>query len=137
MLLAACTSQPNDTVPVTGSMFMNTGFERTLGKQQPIHCNPLLLDGAPLDYKTFNIESKGQLTVVNGDPKMAGSEKIPFYLQLVRNGEEIHFLSQESYQVEISKVLAFARYGDHLVITPAFHRHWKAKRLIELKEGGC
>ncbi|GJM30257.1 MAG: hypothetical protein DHS20C17_28920 [Cyclobacteriaceae bacterium] len=123
-------------------MFMNSEFERILGHQQPIHCNPLLLDGIPLDYQTFNLESKGQLTVVNGDPEMASSEKIPFYLQLVRNGSELPiaelpFLNQGTYQLEVSKVLVHARYGDQLVITPTYHRHWKAGRTIELKETGC
>jgi len=122
---------------------LDNEFDRNqLGQLEPIYCNPILLDGKPLDYETFNLKSTGQLSLVSGDPNAPNSELIPFYVQLRRNDvilpvAAINFLNQGSYEIDISKVLAYAKHGDHLIINPTNQKHWKAKRIIKLIEIGC
>ena len=127
----------------TSAIALDNEFDRNqLWQLEPIYCNPILLDGNPLDYQTFNLKSTGQLSLVNGDPSVPNSELIPFYVQLRRNDiilpiAAINFLNKGLYEIDISKVLIYAKHGDHLIINPTYPRHWKAKRIIKLIEPGC
>ena len=118
-------------------------FERSeLGQGENIYCNPILLDGKPLNYNNFSLETKGELSLVSGDPNVTTPVRIPFYLQIRRNGYivqsfELYFLNQELYEIEISKVLLYARQGDHLIINPTRQQDWKAKRVIKLIDSDC
>ena len=114
-----------------------------VGQTENFHCNPFLLDGQPLDYDTFNINSTGELIMVNGDPKNPNSERVPFSVQLRKNGSYLqipdlrNYLVQSVFSLEVSKVLADANSGDLLVITPTRQQDWKAKRIIKIKNAGC
>lgn len=122
-----------------------------IGQNTGIHCNPLLLDGQSLDYDTFTINSSGELTVIKGEysdfdqtapnynPRSPEFIKIPFTVRLRRDGkilesEGMDFLNREGYKIEISKVLAFGKPGDQLIINPANKEDWKAKRILKLIE---
>jgi len=41
------------------------------------------------------------------------------------------------YEIEISKVLFYARQGDHLIINPTRQQDWKAKRILKLTNPDC
>jgi hypothetical protein len=122
---------------------LNNWFIRSaIGQNENIYNNPIMLCGEPLNYNTFNITAKGELALVNGNPEVSEPSKIPFTVQLHRNGSvlkrpELDFLNQELYEIEISEVLAYARHGDHLIINPTRLIDWKAKRIIRLSEPGC
>jgi len=110
------------------------------GQDANFYCNPLLLNGKPLNYANFSIESKGILTVVEGEPESPGAIKNPFLIYLRRDGV---ILGQgeagpEVYEIEIANILMFAQPGDHLIITPARKTDWKAKRIIKvIMKVGC
>jgi hypothetical protein len=116
---------------------------KVVGQTEDIHCNPILLDGEPLDYETLNLESTGELTMVIGDPNHPNAERIPFYVQLRRNnslghiGDMKNYLTQSVYVLAVSKVLANAKGGDLLIITPTRPQDWKAKRIIKIKSSNC
>src|SRR5688572_29499733 len=48
--------------------------------------NPLRVDGQPMEYSTFNMKSKGELTLIKGDVATGQTIQIPFYIYLRRNG---------------------------------------------------
>lgn len=110
------------------------------GQDMNFYCNSLLLNAKPLNYANFSIESKGILTMVEGEPKSPGAVKIPFLIYLRRDGV---ILGQgeagpEVYEIEIADILMFAQLGDHLIITPARKTDWKAKRIIKvIMKVGC
>ena len=113
-----------------------------IGKYANFYCNPLLLDGKPLDYNKFNLYSKGELTLVSGDPSSAMSQPVSFYVQLQPNGainqiSDLKYLHQPVYSIEVSSVLATAKAGDLLVITPSSPVDWKARRVIKINDAGC
>ncbi len=110
------------------------------GKNENIHCNPILLDGKLLDYNDLSLQSTGRLKLMVEDPLSPEATPISFTIQLRRNGvilndPAMNFMSQEMKEVEISSVLQFAETGDHLIINPVKTKYWKAKRI--LKFGGC
>jgi len=111
-----------------------------IGQFEDFFCNPLLLDGKPLDYESFSINSKGELALVNGDSESAESVLVPFHILLRRNGTTLQgakmdFLNVEHNRIELSKVLTFAKPGDQLIINPVNKEHWRAKRILNLFDG--
>jgi hypothetical protein len=107
-----------------------------------IHSNPLLLNGKPLDYGSFDLNSEGLLTVVKGAPETADATPIPFYIAIRRNGVEIEdkkmqFLNKTLYQVNLSDIFHFCKQGDMLIIKPVKKEDWQAKRILKLIGGGC
>src|SRR3981189_2400652 len=89
-------------------VMQNNEFERSeIGQAQNIYCNPLLLDGHLLDYGNFTINTKGELELIKGEPESSGSTKIPFFIQLRRDGKIIEgknmdFVNKHLYRIEIS-----------------------------------
>ena len=105
-------------------------------------CNPLLIDGQPLDYSKFSMQSKGELTIVKGSPVIGLSIQIPFYVYLRRNGVMIKLpgedVSKSKYEkIEISTILKLAKPGDQLILEPANQKDWLAKRVLKLLEDPC
>ena len=124
--------------------YQDNEFERSVvGQTEDVHCNPLLLDGQPLDYEAFNLESTGELTMVIGDPNNPDSQRIPFSVQLRSNGSVGQISDLKNYRVhtveslEVSEILANAKGGDMLIITPSLPQYWKAKRIIMVKNSKC
>ena len=113
-------------------------FVRTeIGQTENIYCNPLLLDGRPLDYGSFTLRTRGELALVKGEPGTPGSTKILFFIRLIRDGRVVDgrnmlFLNKGLHEIEISNVLAFAQPGDQLIIDPVRKEDWKAKRILNL-----
>jgi len=113
-------------------------FERSeIGRAENIYCNPLILDGHPLDYANFTIHTRGVLALTIGNPASPGSAKIPFFIRLRRDGKILNnpnmdFLDKRLSAIEISTVLAFSLPGDHLIITPVNNVDWKAKRILKI-----
>lgn len=111
----------------------------TLGRNADIYCNPLMLDGKPLDYNTFGIKSSGIFALKAGDPNSPQAISIPFFITIRRNGQLLHndqmfFNAQELFSIEISSVLAFTKPGDQLIIEPLSPEYWKAKRILKILE---
>lgn len=107
------------------------------GKEEPFYCNPILIDGKPLDYNHFNLRSKGKLEVARGNPESAGKTEIPFTISLRRNGliinpSTVPVFQEEFYSVEISELFRFAQMNDQLIIRPVKKEHYKAKRILNL-----
>ncbi|MGM9507058.1 hypothetical protein ACS5NO_05010 [Larkinella sp. GY13] len=99
--------------------------------------NPLLLDGIPLDYSFFSLNSRGKLAVVAGDPYSPDAIKIPFRVYLRRDGKPLNRTKADGHcekaEIELSDVLAYAQAGDDLVIEPIRKEDAVARRIIRLK----
>lgn len=102
------------------------------------YCNPLTIDGKPLNYATFSIASQGMLAVVMGNPESSEATKVPFRVYLQRGNQQINALagSQPLYEVDVARVLAIARVGDHLVVEPIYKSDWRGKRIIKVVDYG-
>jgi hypothetical protein len=118
-------------------MHDNEFIRNEIGLAENIYCNPLLLDGKGLDYGVFTLRTRGELTLVKGDPGSHGSVKISFFVRLRRGGKIVDGTNMELFNkeidaIEISKVLAMGQPGDQLIIDPARKEDWKAKRILNL-----
>ncbi len=107
-----------------------------------VQINPLLLDGKALDYGTFDLFTKGVLSLVNGQAENPQAKNIPFYVSIRRNGEIIEdkkmpFLNKELYKINVSDIFSFCKDGDLLIVKPAKAEHWMTKRILKLLGGGC
>jgi hypothetical protein len=106
-----------------------------------VQVNPLLVDGKALDYGAFDLNTKGMLSLVNGQAETKNAQNIPFYVAIRRNGEIIEdkkmsFLNKELYKINLSDIFSFCKDGDLLIIKPARAEDWMAKRILKLL-GGC
>ncbi|MBL7817019.1 MAG: hypothetical protein JNL70_18490 [Saprospiraceae bacterium] len=102
--------------------------------------NPLLLDGAVLNYKNFGLYSKGELKIVKGNLSAKDAQAIPFYVFIRRNGEfvmdkKMPFFNKQLYRVQLSEIFKFCKNGDDLILKPARVQDWQAKRVLRLFEG--
>ncbi len=101
--------------------------------------NPLLLNGSPLDYADFSINSRGILTLVEGNPESPDAKKVPFRIYLRREGVVIlqgkSDTRREVTEIELAEVLAEAKPNDHLIIVPVRKSDRKAKRILLVFDG--
>ena len=130
-------AQPKEVTAIDNE-FNRSGFVLP----SEVYCNPLLLNGKPLDYEQFNLNSTGELTLVLGNPEGPNPERIPFYVQLRRREglnqlADLNYLNQSVYSLEVSRVLSNASSGDLLIITPTNPVDWKAKRILLIKGNNC
>jgi hypothetical protein len=103
------------------------------------YCSPLMLDGVAFEYNAFTLETKGELTLIKGDPKSGKVVEISFYLNLRRDGKLLTHPCGEGVifsNAEISTILEIAKNGDELIIEPVKKEDWPAKRIIKIG-GGC
>jgi hypothetical protein len=104
------------------------------------YANPLLLDGATLDFNAFNFMTEGELTVVKGAPKTGKTTQVPFYIYLRREGRQVSIPGKDRYQehlkIEISEILKHAEIGDHLIIEAVKKEDGRVKRILKVV-GGC
>jgi len=117
--------------------YTSTGYE--LGN---FYCNPLLLNGKPLDYGAFNVESKGELTVIKGAAITGKTTQVPFYVYLRRNGDKVLIFGktrsdQKQIKIDLSEILRYAKPGDHLVIEPINKEDGPVKRILKLLGADC
>ena len=127
----------------TREVMQDNELERNIvGENTNIYENPLLLNSEVLDYGTFTLNSRGNLTVVKGKPETEEATPIPFYVYIRRNGKIIEnkkmvFLNKQVYKVNLSDIFPFCKHGDMLIIKPARAEDWKAKRVLKLIMEGC
>jgi hypothetical protein len=112
-----------------------------IGQDANFYTNPLQINGLMLDYDTFDLTTKGVLTVVKGNPATKEAQAIPFTISIRRNGKVLKdknkaFLNKTLYKIDLSEIFPFNEHGDILIINPTRKADWKAKRLLKLL-GGC
>jgi hypothetical protein len=109
-----------------------------VGENEIFSSNPIMLNGQTLDYGTFNLQSKGTLTLAKGTL----ITPISFYISIRRNGKILNdkkmlFWNKPLYKINLSEIFPFSKEGDMLIINPVNVENWKAKRILKLIGGGC
>ena len=112
------------------------------GQASNIFANPLLINGQLLDYGNFDLNSKGLLTVVKGNPETDEAMPIPFQVYIRREGKVVEdkkmsFLNKTLLRIELSDIFSCCKNGDLLIIKPMRSEDWKAKRVLKLIGPGC
>jgi beta-lactamase regulating signal transducer with metallopeptidase domain len=131
------------TLPLgTLALFPGNELVPQNGPGRFFHCSPLLIDGRPVDWTRFTVETHGTLTLVHGDPVSAAATRIGFRVSLRRDGKIVDepkaaLLKRALLEADLGKVLAFARPGDQLIVDPVDSSDWRAKRIIDIIERGC
>ena len=101
------------------------------------YVNPLTLNGESLNYGTFSLNSRGVMTVIEGDLVSEKPKPMPFRVHLQRAGVIVRKgasdETREVYSVQLGELLPFAQFGDELVITPVRPTDQWAKRVIRLQ----
>lgn len=117
--------------------YTSTGYEKG-----NFYSNPLMLNGEPLDYRIFNLGSKGELTVIKGAAITAKPTQVPFYIYLRRDGNKVEIAGYETpdkrqTKIDIAQILRHAKPGDLLVIESVNKEDGSVKRILKLLGGGC
>lgn len=104
--------------------------------------NSLMLDGKPLDYGDFDLRSTGKLTVHKGAGRDVQTTAIPFFISLIRNGNNVLIPGNERCnlkhsEVDLAKILQYAQPGDQLVIEAANKEDGAVKRILKILGPGC
>ena len=115
--------------------YQATGYE-----EGTFFCNPLMLDGKPLDYNLFSLKSKGILTVVKGAAKTGQSMQVPFHAYLRRCGKIVNVPGMEKpdpthLDIDLSDISKHAKPGDQLVIESVRKEDGSVKRILKLVDG--
>ncbi len=117
--------------------YTSTGYEKG-----QFYDNPLMLDGKPLDYGDFNLQSQGELTVSKGAAITGKTTQVPFFVYLRRNGDKVLIPGREKpdpnhFKIDVSEILNHAEQGDHLVIEAVNKEDGAVKRILKLLGAGC
>jgi hypothetical protein len=136
------TGMPANNTERAKAVAQNNEFAFNEKNSPDFLCNPLQLNGQPLDYNTFSLASKGELTLIKSYPVIGQTVAIPFRIYVRRNGvilmiPEENILNPRNLKIEISKILQYAKEGDQLIIEPANKDDWRAKRILKLLDDGC
>jgi hypothetical protein len=112
-----------------------------MGQDANFYENPLQINGRVLDYNTFDLSTRGILTVVKGNSNSKEAQSIPFSISIRRKGKilidkKMAFLNKTFYKIDLSDIFKFSEHGDILIVNPIRTEDWKAKRLLKLL-GGC
>ena len=99
-----------------------------------------MLNGKPLDYGEFNLQSQGELTVSKGTAITGQTKQVPFYVYLRRNGNKVLIPGKErpdpdQIKIDISEILRYAAPGDQLIIEAVRKEDGPVKRILKLLEG--
>ena len=122
--------------------FQDNEFEpHEAGKDANFYSNPLVLNGQVLDFNTFDLNSRGYLSVVKGNPDLISAEAIPFHISVRRNGKivtdkRMKFLNKTLYKADLEEVFPSILPGDVMILNPVRNEDWKAKRVLRMG-GGC
>ena len=127
------------TLTLLASIAVSSAIARQLdgNKKENVYCNPLTLNGRPLDYDSFNLMSRGTLALVQGNPASKNATPIPFRIYVRRAGVALTQgaanYDREFISITIQTVLALARPGDELVVEPVRKSDKIARCVIKLK----
>jgi hypothetical protein len=115
--------------------YTSTGYEKG-----NFYCNPLMLNGKPVDYDAFNMATKGELTVIKGAAITGVTVYVLFYAYLRRDGNKVLIPGNERCStgkttVDISEILQHAKPGDQLIIEPVHKEDGHVKRILKLLDG--
>ena len=99
-----------------------------------------MLNGKPIDYDAFNVQSKGELTVIKGGTITGVTMQVPFNAYLRRDGNKVLIPGKEKSSIgqikmDISEILQHAKPGDQLVIEPVNKEDGHVKRILKLLDG--
>lgn len=99
--------------------------------------NPVTVNGRLVNQETMNLDSRGVLAMVDGDPASRQAKPVPFRVYLRRAGAVVRRgLSSETnavYSVQLAELLPFAHIGDELVVEWVRQTNKTGKRAIKLK----
>jgi hypothetical protein len=104
--------------------------------------NPLMINGTPLDYGEFTLESAGELTVIKKAPITGATIEVPFYIYLRRDGIKVSLPQggrhdSKQTKINLSEILDHAKAGDHLIIEAVNKEDGAIKRILKLLNNGC
>jgi hypothetical protein len=103
---------------------------------------PLLLNGQPLAYKDFTVESKGELTVIKNAVINQIATEVPFHVYLMRTGNKVFIPGKErpdlnQMKVDISEILQIAIPGDKLIIEAVRQEDAAVTTMFKVPGRGC
>jgi hypothetical protein len=122
---------------IQDSEYDRTGFEVGIFLD-----NSLMLDGRPLNYGSFGLQSSGELTVARVEAATGQRTMIPFFVYLRRNGTKLFVPGKErpdvqQLTIDLREVLEHAKPGDQLIIEPVKKEDGPTKRILKLISNGC
>lgn len=99
--------------------------------------NPVTVNGHLVNQETMNLDSRGVLAMIDGDPASRQAKPVPFRVYLRRAGAVVRrgLLSETNavYSVQLAELLPFAHIGDELVVEWVRQANKMGKRTIKLK----
>jgi hypothetical protein len=111
---------------------------------RPAETNPtvsssaLTLNGTPINYELFGINSQGVLALYQGDVTSSRRWPVPFRLMVTRNGKVIGKWpfgnDHETYAQPMDEVWPFVRLGDELIVEPSRPADGEARRVIKIQK---
>jgi len=122
------------------AVIQNNEYTSTGHEKGNFYCNPLMLNGKPMDYNAFDMDTKGELTVIKGAATTGVTTQVPFNAYLRRDGNKVLIpgnekCSMSKTKMEISEILQHAKPGDQLVIEPVHKEDGHVKRILKLLDG--
>ena len=100
--------------------------------------NAVLLNGNPLTTASIWLGSTGTLTVFDRNPATDVAKKILFRVSLMRGDMVIKRVvsdnGQQVKEVEISKLLSFAKLGDEILVEPIDENREATRRVFRVAQ---
>jgi hypothetical protein len=111
---------------------------QTKQKKPDTYCNPLLINGKPMNYSNFSLYSSGVLKMITSNVKDSNALKISFKIYLKRNDKILQIGASSNQKVrqaiEVTEILKLAIEGDELIIEPADKQYQIATQVIYLQK---
>lgn len=98
----------------------------------------LTLNGTPIDFEKFGINSEGVMALYQGNVTSYRRKAIPFRLMVSRDKKVIWTWPRnndlETYAQPMDEVWPFVRLGDELIVEPSRPTDGEARRVIKIQK---
>jgi hypothetical protein len=98
----------------------------------------LTLNGTPINYEEFGINSQGVLALYQGNVSSYKRRAVPFRLMVSRGSTVIGQWPRgnvlETYAQPMDEVWPFVRLGDELIVTPTRPTDGESQRVIKIQK---